>query len=177
MKLKSITLCFENCDWITIEGKYIGNMIVDDLHVCFKKIACNYIEKVETANIFAIEIQKDANKERYEFEQMSIEEFKQMTFDRLKEHKDITSIKFEMEEQYVKEGQVPKVDAYDYWVNWVGDSDNFNEAQTNYISKEGNLYIVIAEGKGIEDFFDMEEINDSASMKFHFKWCGMGNEQ
>lgn len=176
MKLKNITLCFENCDYITIDGKYIGDLMVDDLRSCFRKIGSNGISKIETANTFAIEIHKEANKERYEFEQMDIEDFRQMTFDRLMEYKNITSIKFEMEEQYVKEGQVPKVDSYDYWVNWVGDSDNFNEAQTNYISKEGNLYIVIAEGKGIEDFFDMEEINDSDSMNFHFKLCNIDNE-
>ena len=176
MKVKSVTLGFENCDCIEIDGKYIGNLLVDDLHTCFRRTACNSIEKVETANTIAIEIHKDANKERYQFDQTHIEDFKQMTFDRLSAYNDITSIQFELEESYVEEGEVPRVEHYGYWVNWVGDSDYINEAQTNYVSKDGHFYIVIAEDKTIEDFFDMEEINDSESMRFHFNMCDVGDE-
>lgn len=168
MKVKSVTLCFENCEYIEIDGKYIGNFLVDDLHTCFKRIACNATEKVETANIIAIEIHKDANKEIYQFEQTDCEDFKQMTFDRLSAYNDITSIEFELEENYVEEGEVSRVKHYDYRVNWVGDSDYINEAQINYVSKDGHFYIVIAEGKTIDDFFDMEEINDSEYMDFHW---------
>lgn len=176
MKLRNITFIFENCDSITIDGKYIGNLLVDDLHTCFRRIACNSIDKVETANTIAIEIHKDANKERYQFDQTDYEDFKQMTFDRLSAYNDITSIQFELEESYVEEGQVPRIDSYDYWVNWTGDSEYTNEAQTNYVSKDGHFYIVIAEGKSIEDFFNMEEINDSESMDFHFSMCDIGDE-
>lgn len=31
MKLKKITLVFENCDAVTIDGKYIGYFLVDDI--------------------------------------------------------------------------------------------------------------------------------------------------
>lgn len=168
MRLKSITLGFENCDWITIDGKYVGQFLVDDLHTEFRRTACNSIEKVETANTFAIEIHKDANKERYQFGQIQYEELKQTTFDRLIACNDITSIQFELEENYGELGEFARSENYYYWVNWVGDSDYINEAQTNYISKCGNFYIVIAEGKGTKDFFNMEEINDSEAMEFHF---------
>lgn len=175
MKLRQITLCFENCDRITVDGKYIGYFLVTDLCTEFRRIACNSIDKIDTANVFAVEIHKDANKERYQFGQEHIEDFKQMVFDRINEYKDITSIEFELEENYVEKGDSPCVEHYDYWVNWVGDSDYENEAQSNYMSKDGNLYIVIAAENGIEDFFDMEEINDSEYMNFHFDMCDVGD--
>ncbi len=176
MKLKQITLVFENCDAITIDGKYVGQFLVDNLHTSFERIACNSIEKIDVVNTFVIEIHKDANKERYQFDQTQIEDFKQMAFDRLKLYKDITSIEFDLEESYVEDGQVPCIEHYDYYINWVGDSEYSNEAQTNYLSKDGNFYIVIAENKSIEDFFDLEKINDSESMDFHFSMCDIGDE-
>ncbi|MBD5534627.1 MAG: hypothetical protein HDQ99_02995 [Lachnospiraceae bacterium] len=105
MKLKYIEFVFENCDSIKIEGKYIGDFLVDNLETSIKRIACNSIEKIEVANTIAIEIHKDANKERYQFDQDHIEDFKQMTFDRFKEYGDITSIRFELEEDYVEKGK------------------------------------------------------------------------
>lgn len=176
MKLKKITFVFENCDCITIDGKYVGRFLVDDLHTEFRRVACNSIEKIETVNTFAIEIHKDANKERYQFDQEQIEDFKQTTFDRLKAFNDIVSIDFELEENYVEEGQVPCIEYYAYYVNWVGESEYSNEAQTYYISSDGNFYMVVADGKTIEDFFDMEEINDSESMDFYFFMCDIGDK-
>ena len=176
MKVKNVTLCFENCDYVTIDGKYIGNLLVDDLHTCFRRIACNAIEKVETAKTIAIEIHKDANKDRYQFGQSDVPDFKQKTFDRIEEYDDITSIQFELEETYVEDGEIPRIEHYDYWVDWVGESDYENEAQTSYISADGNMYLVIAKDKKIEDFFDMEEINDSQHMDFHFSMCDVGDE-
>ena len=44
------------------------------------------------------------------------------------------------------------------------------------MSKEDNLYIVIAEGADIEDFFDLEKIEDEDYMDFHFSMCDIGDE-
>ena len=44
MKLKNIVFNFENCDSITIKGKYIGDFLVDDIKTNFKRIASNAIE-------------------------------------------------------------------------------------------------------------------------------------
>lgn len=176
MKLKYIEFVFENCDYIKIEGKYIGDFLVDNLETSIKRIACNSIEKMDAANIIAIEIHKDANKERYQFGQSHIEDFKEMTFDRFKEYGDITSIQFELEEDYVEEGQVPRKEYYDYYVNWTEDNEYINEAQKTYLSKSGNLYIVIADKKNIEDFFCLEDIEDGEYMDFHFSMYDVGDE-
>ena len=168
MKLKYIKFVFENCDSIKIEGKYIGDFLVDNLKTSIKRIACNSIDKIDIAKTVVIEVHRTANQERYQFEQDYIKDFKQMTFDRFKEYRDITSIQFELEENYVEEGQVPRKEYYDYYIDWTGDSEYKNESQKTYLSKKGNLYIVIADGSDIEEFFDLEEIEDEDYMDFHF---------
>lgn len=172
MRLKNITFVFENCDTITIDGKYIGDFLVSDLKTEIKRIACNAIERMDIAGTVAIEIHKDANKEYYQFGQNQYEKFKTKVFDRLADN-DITSIEFELEQSY--EGIEEKTESYCYYVSWVGESDYYNDAQKCYFSDEGHLYITIAEGKKTEDFFDLEEINDSDSMDFHFDMYDVGD--
>lgn len=177
MKLKYITLGLENCDQITIDGKHIGDFIVQDITTKIQRIACNAIERVDIANTFAIEIHKDANKERYQFNQTNCAEWKQATFDRLNKYHDITSIEFELYDDCTTETEEENVytEHYFYWVNWTGDSDEINDAQSNYVSKDGHLYIVISADKTIEDFFDKEDIDDSDYIDFHFDMCDVGD--
>lgn len=177
MKLKQITFQLENCDSITIDGKYVGYFLVDELNISFERIACNAIDRIDVANVFAIEIHRDANKERYQFGQDGYEKFKQMVFDRFTRWDDITSIQFELVRECDElTSGLESYDYYDYLIHWVGDSDADNEAQTSYISKDGHLYIVIAEGKTIEDFFNKENIDDSEYMDFHFYMLDVGDE-
>lgn len=174
MELKEITFVLENCDSITIDGKYIGDFLVDEINTSIQRIAVNAIEQIDSANIVAIEIHKDANKERYPFGQTGWEDGKHMTFDRLVKGKDITSIKFELE-SYSKEDWLPYTRHYSYYVDWVGDSDYENNAQSSYISKDGHLYLVIAKDKVVSDFFNMNEIDDSEYMDFHFDMLDVGD--
>ena len=64
MKLKYITFTLENCDQITIDGKYIGDFYVGDIKSEIKRIACNSIMKMNITKEFAIEIHKNANKKK-----------------------------------------------------------------------------------------------------------------
>lgn len=175
MKLQYIGFIFENCDSIRIDGKYVGDFLVDDLTRKIKRVACNSIRRLDTANTVVVEIHKDANKERHEFDQNDVEDFKQMTFDRLKLN-DITSICFELVEDCVEESKEPVKEYYSYFVDWVGDSDYSNEAQKVYLSGCGNLYLVIADGADIEDFFDLEKIEDEKYMDSHFSLCDIGDK-
>lgn len=164
MKLKEITFVFENCDCITIDGKYIGDFLVDELNTSIQRIACNSIEQMDGANVVVVEIHKDANKERYPFAQTNWEDSKHMVFDRFVEYDDITSIEFKLDDK-----------DYSYYVDWVGDDDYENEAQSSYVSKDGHLYLVIAKDKEVSDFFDMNEINDSENIDFHFNMLDVGD--
>lgn len=173
MKLKYITFIFENCDSITIDGRYVGDFIVDDIQTYIARIASNSIDKMEIVHTFVIEIHKDANVERYQHNQTHIERFKQMTFDRFVDCNDITGIEFELEDTYVENRENPCMEHYCYGVNWSGDSDYYNESQVNYISKDGHLYIVIAKDNSIEKFFDLETINDSEYTDFKWEMYGV----
>lgn len=167
MKLKNITFTFENCDMITIDGKYIGDFLVDEINTSFQRVACNAIIKLNIAKVFMIEIHKDANKKRCAF---GCEEWEQMTFDRFLEYNDITIIEFTLDD-----GDGNCTD-YNYYVNWVGDDNMENDAQHSSVSNNGNLYIVISEDKNIEDYFDAEMINDSDYMDFKFVMYDVGDE-
>ena len=169
-KLRNITFIFENCDTITIDGKYVGDFLVDDIKTKFSRTASNCIEKTESAHTFAIEIHKDANKEKYPFGQTECG--KQMTFDRFIAS-DITSINFELEAEI--EVGIAKSEYYDYYIPWNNEdgTECSNESQVNYISEEGHLYITIAKDKSVEDFFDLEKINDARFVKFH--WAVIDN--
>lgn len=58
----------------------------------------------------------------------------------------------------------------------LGESNQENDAQKSYISKVGNLYVVIADGKNIEDFFVKEDIDDNEYMDFVFSMYGIGDK-
>jgi len=171
MKIKQIELILENCDVITIDGKYIGDFLIDNIHTSIARIACNAIEEMRYADTIMMEIHKDANKIRYQFGQTDVEEFEQLTFDRLIGCGDITSITFEL----VNENDTHSK-KHHYYVNWTGDSDYVNEAQKSYISECGHLYIVISKDDDISDFFDMEEINDPDNMDFKFDMLDIGDK-
>ncbi|MBQ6697087.1 MAG: hypothetical protein IJN16_10335 [Lachnospiraceae bacterium] len=178
MNLKYIEFILENCDSIIIDGKYVGEFIVDDLHTSFRRMASNYIGKLETADTFAIEIHKDADVERYQFGETQYEDFRQGTFERLL-CKDITAIRFRLTDEEIREYEEADSEATDdylYYVDWIGEDDYENPAQRCYVSEVGHLYMVIAAEKSIEDFFDLAEINDSDYMDFRFDMYGVGDE-
>lgn len=163
MTLKEITFGFENCEVITIDGKYICGFVVDDLHTCFHRVACNSIEKIEVAYIIAIEISRDADAEYAPF---GCRDMTSTKFERLQRYNDITSIDFTLVDE-----NTGKEESHSYWVDWQGDCDEINEAQDTYLSSLGNLYIVIAKDKLIHDFFGGQGIDDKEATITRFKMC------
>lgn len=163
MKLQNLEFIFENCDVIKFSGKYIGEFVVADIVTSIQRIAANSIQEMKTAKTIAIEISKDANIPRYAFDQSQIEEYKQMKFDRLKAYSDITAIEFDLYDEASDERR-----HYHYYTDWCGDSDYENTAQSVYISKPGNLYLVIKNETNVLQFFDVNTIDDEEYIKFKF---------
>ena len=163
MKLQNLEFIFENCDVIKFSGRYIGDFIVSDIVTSVERIASNSIQEMKTAKTIAIEISKDANIPRYAFDQSKIAEYKQMKFDRFKEYSDITAIEFDLYDELSDERR-----HYHYYTDWCGDSDYENTAQSVYISKPGNLYLVINSETNVLQFFDVNAIDDEEHMKFKF---------
>ena len=172
MKLKEITLHLENCDHITIDGKYIGDFHVDKIKTSISRIASNAICKMEVANVFAIEIHKDADKI---YNEHGMDRYVTTVFKRLNQRRDITQIDFTLVENHPEKGQEPKTEHYEYYVRWCGEDYNENDAQINYVSDVGHLYIVIEKNGKIDDYFNKEEINDMEWMDCKFDMYHVGD--
>lgn len=156
--VSSITLVFENCERITIPRKYIGIIHIEDINVEIARVACNSIARITSADTIALEIFSEGNVEHKPFgiSQSPTE----MVFSRIDECHDITAV-----DVTYTDGS-----SESFWTNYeAGSEDGLgapNIFEKTMVSALGNLYIVIAEGKDIWDFFDEGDINDTDGMKF-----------
>lgn len=149
MKLGNITFILENCDWITIDGKYVNAFCVEDIRTSICITTVNSIDKMEIAHHFVIEISERANVDRYEFDQ-ECEDFKSKLFDRLLNCNDITQVDFTLIPSYEKDSEKCEKEHYHYHLNWVGDDFN-NAAQKSCLTKAGDLYILVDENNNVEN--------------------------
>ena len=175
MRIKYIELTLENCEVVTIDGKYIGDFLVDDISTSISRLACNWVGKVDWAGLVAIEIHKDADEEYY-----FLDGCKRNKFSRLTTWNDITQIDICLEEDVGDDSA--KSHIYSYAISWSDDDEAVNKNQESYISDLGNLYIYInskksSNNKGIFDFFDKEEINDKDYSHFRFLMCGIEKDE
>ncbi|MEK4427740.1 hypothetical protein MHB54_00620 [Paenibacillus sp. FSL M7-0802] len=155
-KLKEFVFVLENCEAVTIESKYIGNFNVENIRSTIVK-HYNDISHYKICETFSIAINKEASKDYYVFG-INDEEHKQSTFKRLT-YGDIVSIEIVYEDD-IKE---------DFYVDWQGDSEYLNEAQKTYISKRGDLFIVISKEKSVESQFKHWNI-DSEKGSMNTMW-------
>lgn len=161
MNIKSITFNFENCDSLTIDGRYIGDFSVADINTKIEKVAMNSFLKMDTADTIFMVIRKDANYDRYPFDDERLSDNKETVFKRLS-YNDITSIDFKLVD--------PKIppEHCSYYVKWIGDSDCINAAQQVHVSSFGDLYLLISDKEKISDFYSDEEISDKHLRKMMF---------
>ncbi len=145
MKLKYITFVFDNFDEHTVEGEYVDYLRIKDIETSFVSYAPGDVDRLDFVGSFAVEINSKANTVHHNPNAGNREyfPFKWLGYG------DITQIKFEIEGDEK---------TYHYPVEW-SDTPSVNDFQKSYISKHGNMYIVIDEYKGIEDYFDKELIN------------------
>ena len=120
MKLEKIDFILENCEVISIDGKYVNTFLVDDIRQYFSRIGTNCIMKINRADTFVIELHKNANENYCSF---GLKDFKQKKFKRLIDYPDITQINF------VLDGE-----EYCYQLNWDDEaSDCYNSYQYSCI--------------------------------------------
>lgn len=170
MQIKKIGFTLENCDYITIDGKHVGDISLSDIQTSIRRIASNAIEKMETCNDFSIEIHKDANVTHKQF---GCDTGEIGVFERLMFSPDITRITVTLVNKL--EPMISREEKFDYYVTWTGDSDWISTAQKTYLSKCGNLYIVIHPQKDISDYFLVDEIDDEEEVDTRFTLWGTAN--
>ena len=154
-ELGSVHFFFENCEYLEIEGKYIGTFYITD-------ITKEYTDSIQydVAKTIVIEIHRDANTQ-YQFYGMNSTVPK---FTRIQQG-DIVSIDF----SYVWNDKLGhKENWFNVHPDWVEKKTNINDLQHTYISNEGNLYLVISPDKDVYHHFDMDLINDEGYTEHHW---------
>ena len=156
MLIKELTFIFENCEEMTIDGRYIGDFWMKDLTTEISRIACNHVGPMDICRDFFVELHKDANKpyRGFGFDLGYYE----TTFSRLRNYNDITQVEVTLYDQYSDHPEETETKKH-YFLDWMDDDKSENPAQTNYLAATGWLYIRVKDG---EDAFSAigEEVED-----------------
>lgn len=164
MNLKEITFIFENCDSITVSGKYIGEFWLSKMKECFGRLAVNHFGSFKVCEQMIIEIHRDADRVRHVFDS-PFPYNPHSVFERLSAG-DITSVDAVLENGETVSCSVP----------WNPDDEYTNSWQVSKISKAGHLYISIGEKSNFDEVFPSEEIDDIDTAAFRMDMMGIGDE-
>ena len=149
-KVKEIVLVLENCEYINIPTKHLGNIIIEDIDISVRRNAINSIDKLQTASSIYLDIIKpEIIKTLGLFDEDDEESLS--CSQRLIQHEDITSVEVVYEDDS-KEG---------YFVDWNWDNEYINSYQDTQLSKNGNLHVLIDRKKKLKEFLDDENFEVS----------------
>lgn len=156
--IKFVTIEFENCEYITLPITVFGVCHLGNISTSIDRIAMNAICKSVFAREIALEIFFPEAENEYVVSEFFGEKY--TILQRLTSYRDITHITFTYQDDS------KETFAVDYEDEVEGQLGSDNKNQKNYISECGNLYIVIDANKEVNDFFNIELINDEANMEF-----------
>jgi len=155
-QIEKIELLLENCEIITVEGKHIGDLQIENIVYSINRMACNYIAERFMCKSFSMSIHRDcalntkiettfgkANEERNPVQ-------------RIHDHKDIVSVHIHFSDGIEKH----------IYLEWDGESGYENKYQDTYINNFGDLFIVAGMNKKIEDVFDLTKIEDEDRINY-----------
>jgi hypothetical protein len=175
MLIRKLELVLENCEVVTIDGKYIGQFFAGEIKKSISRMGCNHIGIMDICYEFGVEIHKDANKKYAPF---GDEKWETLAFDRLTQYNDITSVTIHLYDQYNEETRddTSKDTVEHYYVHWEGDSDYENDVQHSKIANTGWFYMVIGKDLNLEDVFPSEEVDDEEYADFHASMLDIGDK-
>lgn len=155
--IRYITIEFENCEWLTFPTTVFGECHLDNISTSIDRVATNAICK----SVFAREIALEIFFPEAENEHIVSKFFdkKYTILQRFTSYRDITHIILTYQDDS------KETFAVDYEDEIEGQLGSNNKNQKSYVSECGNLYIVIDANKEINDFFNMELINDKENME------------
>lgn len=164
MKLKEIVIGCENCDGVTIKGKYVKGIYLGEIKESYVGFGDD-IEKRKKIKDFALYIDKNANvqgKTRGEFSGYS------NAFERIGLGKDVTGIMLVFEGHHDYDTTTIKQNFSVEWTN-KNDRQAWNPAQDAYITEAGDLCLVISKKKKVKDFFHIlkDDDEDEEYVGFH----------
>ncbi len=165
--LQSIEFQFENCEYFSIDAKYIGAFYVGDIHHEISRIACNAICDMDVAHEFFAEIYGEGNG-IYSSCGDNLDKF-----NRILSYDDITSITLKYDDGSDEELYLDYKEAEEEQ-NMVG-ADNVNQSSKK--SSLGNLYIVVHRYKTVDSEFPDQEIEDADKVDFEKEMIGVNDPE
>lgn len=148
--IDKVEFLLENCEVITIEGKFICNLLSTNIQTQIRGIGCRSIKKYNTCDDFLIEIHRSGDRLNTPF---GIESFidDSSIFDRIFQYKDITNVKIYYEDTVVCD---------EFYVRYEEDENTSNIYQKCYKNSFGDLYILISKDKLFEDYYEIETLEN-----------------
>ena len=176
MMIRNIKLTLENCETITIDGKYIADFSLSDIRKTIARRGCNWIDVSESCHEFYISLHSDANKPYSSF---GVEDWKSTVFERLRRYDDITSITIRLYDQYGDDEDDETKDRVEHYsFAWGDDGGNgeINPYQKSKVSKTGWLFLVIGKDLDIDKLYPAEDIDDAEFMSFASSMMELGDK-
>lgn len=159
--VKEIKLVFENTDSIKLDPRFFGEFEITNTRREVCRISNNCIATRNIAYRVKFELFREANQKHY---QLGLESEETTLFDRIASGYDITSI------EITHEDGTTEIYYTDY-----DDVDGINYNQHSYISKTGDLFVVIMSGVKLFDLFIKSECNSKKHQdelrKSILGWC------
>ena len=155
--IRYITIEFENCEWITFPITVFGECHLDNISVSIDRVATNAICKSVFAREIALEIFFPEAENKYIANNFLGKKY--TIIQRFMLYRDITHIILTYQDDS------KETFAVDYEDEIEGQLGSDNKNQKSHISECGNLYIIIDANKEVDDFFNMELINDKENME------------
>lgn len=153
-EVRSIEIVFENCDCLTLKRNLLGGVYISGIHETIRRVASNSLCKFKSADEIVLEVLPEAAEQDYC--PFGLEDEKAKKMKRLSQLNDITAVII-----MYKNGSRE----YIYTDYDEGDQEGQlgapNINQKIYMSPGKHLYIVIARGKEISDYFTEECIKRS----------------
>lgn len=159
--IKEVEFIFENLESVTFPSNVIGTLEIDDIGLRVARVACNAFERYMKAGDFAIEIFKEGDTQNAIYGKSWIW--------RIAKFHDITSV--------IVRYHGGKEDTFRLIYACENDDTDENLYQKNYVSDCGNLYIVVHPSKTIDDYFDIQRLDDEEHMHFMKGVFGIGEAE
>lgn len=147
MTLDKVNIMFEDGNFAEVDGKFVGQIIVDKITKSVRRIADGSVQSVETAGAVVLEIHSDGNTPVI----IDAEGNTLPMFERLANISDITAV-----EVFTRD--ITSVNADVYFTDWRFSTEG-NKNQQVYISELGHLYMVIEKDASVFTYFDKDIID------------------
>lgn len=134
-EIKRVDMVLENCEVLSVDGKYIADFNCEDITYSIRRTACNCIEEVYSCKNFSMSIHRDCALDEKANGTLSIcKDAVNNPLKRILEYPDITSIYI-----YFANGHSKRI-----YLPWSEEDEYENKCQKSYMNKFGDLFIVVS---------------------------------